>query len=614
MPRPVALVVLVIALTSASVRAAAPQPSGPATAEYAGAATSEPSASDMAWQDWSPAVFERARREQRLVLLDVGAVWCHWCHVMDETTYRDAQVVALLGAHFVAVRVDQDARPDLSNRYEDYGWPATVIFDASGRELVKFRGYVPPRRMVTLLQGVIDDPTPGPSVTALEAPPPMSSSGTALLSSALRQELEALLVERYDSARGGWGFSQKFLDWDAVEYSLLRARRGDAQAEARALETLERQLRLIDPVWGGVYQYSDSGDWEHPHFEKIMAMQAENLRAYASAYAQTRNTRHLRAAQDIARFLESLLTSPEGLFYTSQDADVVPGQHAAEYFALDDAGRRRLGLPRIDKHLYARENAWAAQALLALHAITGEARLLARAQRVARFLLEERSLPGGGFRHDARDAAGPYLGDTLAAARLFLALYSASGQRDWLHQAEAALDFVARTFRVPGVAGFVTSAAAPASPAVTSGPQRDENIALVRGANLLFHYTGAARFRQQAEHALRYLVSPAVARRGSIAGVLMAADEFAAEPLHVTVVGRADDDLAQALLLAARAEPRAFKRVELWDRRTGPLPRADVSYPELTRSAAFVCSAGRCSAPAFTPEALRVQLVRSTGE
>lgn len=611
MPRSWLRLAFVIMLTVPAQAAAPPSPESPTVP---GTPTSVPGVS---WQDWSPSVFERARREQRLVLLDLGAVWCHWCHVMEETTYRDAQVVELLRARFVAVQVDQDARPDLSNRYEDYGWPATVIFDADGQELVKFRGYVPPRRMAALLQGVLDDPTPGPSVLAAGEPEPAMASASALLPPALRRELEALLVERYDTVHGGWGFSQKFLDWDAVEYSLLRARDSDAAAQQRALETLTRQLRLIDPVWGGVYQYSDSGDWEHPHFEKIMLMQAENLRSYASAYAQSGDARYLRAAQDIARFLETMLTSPAGLFYTSQDADVVPGEHAAEYFARDDAGRRRLGVPRVDRHVYARENAWAARALLALHAVTGEPRLLERARRVGRFLLDERSLPGGGFRHDVRDASGPYLGDTLAAAHLFLALYSASGERDWLRHAENALDFIARTFRRPDVAGFVTAAVSSASSAPGAAaprPQRDENIALARGANLLFHYTGAARWREQAEHALRYLVTPAVARRAQTAGVLLAADEFGSEPLHVTVVGPAEDAVAQALLLAARADARAYKRVELWDRRAGPLPRADVDYPDLKRSAAFVCSAGRCSAPVFTPDALRARLARASRE
>jgi uncharacterized protein len=107
----------------------------------------------IAWHDWSPAAFDQAKREHKLVLLHLGAGWCHWCHVMEHVTYRDPTVVALIRAHYVAIHVDQDSRPDLSNRYEDYGWPATILFDASGHELVKWQGYIPPERMRVLLQG-----------------------------------------------------------------------------------------------------------------------------------------------------------------------------------------------------------------------------------------------------------------------------------------------------------------------------------------------------------------------------------------------------------------------------------------------------------------------------
>ncbi|MHB2020308.1 MAG: DUF255 domain-containing protein, partial [Candidatus Xenobia bacterium] len=118
----------------------------------------------IAWHPWSDSVFAEAKREHKFVVLDLEAVWCHWCHVQNETTYQDPKVVSLINSHYIAVRVDQDSRPDLSNRYEDYGWPATVIFNGDGQELAKFAGYVPPPRMASLLLGVIDDPTPGPSV------------------------------------------------------------------------------------------------------------------------------------------------------------------------------------------------------------------------------------------------------------------------------------------------------------------------------------------------------------------------------------------------------------------------------------------------------------------
>ncbi len=565
----------------------------------------------IAWRDWSPEVFTQARAEGRLVLLDLGAVWCHWCHVMHETTYRDPEVVRLLKAHFVAVEVDQDARPDLSNRYEDYGWPATIIFAADGSELVKFQGYVTPRRMAALLQGVVDDPTPGPSVSA---PPRAELTGgdSGVLPEGLRDELLGLLSARYDERQGGWGFTHKYLDWDALEYSLYQARLGDAQAESRARQTLARQQKLIDPVWGGVYQYSDSGDWEHPHFEKIMSHQAENLRIYALAYAQWGAPEHLRAARDVERFLDAFLSAPDGTFHVSMDADVVRGEHAGDYFALDDAGRRARGLPRVDRHRYARENAWAALGLLALHAQTGEERLLERALRVGRFLLEERARQGGGFDHDERDETGPYLGDNVAAARLFLALYTATGERAWLGHVRSTLAFIARAFRRAGVAGFVTSAAPGAL--LAPMPQRDENVALARVANLAFHFTGETSLRELAREALRHLAIPEVARRPQTGGVLLAADELGREPLHVTVVGPREDAAARALLRAALALPEAsYARIELWDRREGPLPRADVTYPELKRPAAFVCTASRCSAPAFSADELRRRVRRVPG-
>src|SRR5439155_21511195 len=93
----------------------------------------------VAWRPWSDEAFALARREHRLVILDLEAVWCHWCHVMDEKTYGDPRVAALLREHYVPVRVDQDARPDVSKRYEDWGWPATIVFAPDGRALAKRR-------------------------------------------------------------------------------------------------------------------------------------------------------------------------------------------------------------------------------------------------------------------------------------------------------------------------------------------------------------------------------------------------------------------------------------------------------------------------------------------
>lgn len=556
--------------------------------------------SHLAWRPWSDAVFMEAKRDHRFILLDLEAVWCHWCHVMDANTYSDPEVIRLLQAHYITVKVDQDLRPDLSNRYEDYGWPATVIFDGGGHEIVKRQGYLAPDEMASMLQAVIDDPTPGPSVqpeSMLELP------GEGLLTTALRDELNKNFVAGYDNEHGSWGTDQKFLDWDSVEYAMDLARaKNDPRAEHMARQTLAEQLHLLDPAWGGVYQYSTDGDWNSPHFEKIMQMQAENLRIYSLAYAQWRDPQYLHTAQEIRHYLHTFLTSHTGAFYTSQDADLVDGKHSADYFALSDAQRRKLGVPRVDKHIYARENGWAINGLVTYYAVTGDRARLDEAVRATRWALANRSLPGGGFRHGTSDASGPYLGDSIAMTRAFLTLYGATGDREWLAHAQDAIAFIAKNFRDPKGAGFLT--ARPAGHSYSPRPQRDENVMVARTANLLFHYTGSAEYEQIAKDAMRYLAAKPVVDRLPASSALLADLEICSEPLHLTVVGHKDDPAAQNLFQAALRYSSDYKRLEWWDVREGRLPNPDVQYPELKQAAAFICTSRTCSPPIFDPNKL----------
>ncbi len=103
---------------------------------------------------WTDENFARAKQERRFIILDCAAEWCHWCHVMDETTYLDPDIGRTLSNRFVAIRVDIDARPDLAERYGAWGWPATVIFSPDAEELGKFRGYLAPEELKTALASV----------------------------------------------------------------------------------------------------------------------------------------------------------------------------------------------------------------------------------------------------------------------------------------------------------------------------------------------------------------------------------------------------------------------------------------------------------------------------
>jgi uncharacterized protein YyaL (SSP411 family) len=177
------------------------------------------------WREWSDDIFAQAKKQNRFVLLDLGAVWCHWCHVMEEITYRDPKVIALINSRYIAGRVDQDSRPDLSNRYEDYGWPATIVFNTDDSEIVKRQGYIPPKPMASLLQAIIDDPSPGPSIVA-EATLEPNKDGD--LTQAERDGLRKVLRDSYDPKNQGWGTVHKYLNSDIIEYC-----RGDARRSRR---------------------------------------------------------------------------------------------------------------------------------------------------------------------------------------------------------------------------------------------------------------------------------------------------------------------------------------------------------------------------------------------
>ena len=351
---------------------------------------------------------------------------------------------------------------------------------------------------------------------------------------------------------------------------------------------------MLDPVWGGVYQYSTGGDWNHPHFEKLTRIQAEYLRVYSQACGQLERPVDCQTADGILRYLRTFMRSPEGAFYTSQDADVVRGEHAEDYFALGDSKRRERGIPIVDQHRYAAENGLVIEALALRTEWLSDAGALADARKAAEWVITERAIPGGGFRHDQHDQGGPFLADTLAMGRAFVALYRATGERVWLQRAMAGGDFLIGRFRAP--AGYYSAqpGGSPIAPAI----QLDEVLATGRFLNLLAHYSGQESHANGARHALGWLAQRDVAlSRLTDAGILLLDEQLNKPPLHLVVVGSKSDAIAADLFRALQEIAEPYKRIEWWDRAEGDLIHHDVQYPNLKRAAAFVCTDRTCSLP-----------------
>ena len=556
----------------------------------------------LPWQKWDPALFDRAAREHKYILLHMAAVWCHWCHVMEGTTYLDPAIQKTILEKFIPVRVDQDADPALSYRYENWGWPATIMLDQDGNEIFKRRGYIPPELFAKLLVAVIEDPSALPSYSAGVAVDPNAVG----LSAERRAKTEALVLQSYDKQHGGFGDTHRFIHADTLEWALERGRPLQRNADVNtwrevAGKTLTGARRLIDPVWGGLFQYSDKLDWSSPHYEKLLNIQRDGMRAYVLAYEIGGDPADLAAAKDIARWLLDFMRAPNGAFYTSQDADASEDLHGDVFYARTDADRRAGPQPPIDKNAYARENGWAIASLAELHNVTGDRALLDAATRAFDWTLANRRAPSGGFGHARAADDDTHLGDTLAVAEAALALYRSTADRRYLTVAAELGDVIARDHRDPA-GGYMVRRPETGAKGVLAKPvkQVDENVAATRFFNLLARDTGKADFRAAAEHGMRYLISLAEDDL-VVPGALLADSELAREPAHVTIVGAKDDPAAQALYAAARAYPTRYLRIEWLDRREGPLPAADIDYPEMPEAAAFACANGACSVPVFTP-------------
>jgi hypothetical protein len=488
----------------------------------------------FSWETWGPEAFERARREHKFILLDGAAEWCHWCHVMDETTYLDPEVGRALRERFVTIRVDIDSRPDIADRYGEWGWPATILFSPEAEEIGKYRGYLPPEQLRDILGAVATAARAEAARPSGPADLPAPAEALAWIAGLASARID----DYYDPDQGGWGRRQKTPIGANIEFELRRAAHGDQAALARALFTLRQQRALIDPVWGGIYQYSAGRDWTSPHYEKLMDYQASNLEALARGHAASQDPSLLADARRIASYLDSFLSAPDGAFLVSQDADVNAHDHRAPfvdgdvYYRLPEARRRELGVPRVDDHVYGHENGVAIAALCALHETSRDPAPLARARRAADLARRTLVAPDGAVR---RGATGPrHLADAADLGRGLARLAELTGEPAYREAALRVAAAMQRDLGSPDSGAFWGHTPDPAAAGVFARRDRPftANLAAARFLAALARATGDQAHRDRGQQVLRSLLTPAALEsRGRLLGdLLLALDELVLYP------------------------------------------------------------------------------------
>jgi uncharacterized protein len=329
------------------------------------------------WHEWGPEAFATAQRDDKPMLLDVGAVWCHWCHVMDRESYDDPAIAAIVNEHFIAVKVDRDERPDIDSRYQaavqavsgQGGWPLTAFLTPDGKP---FYGgtYFPPqdgygrpsfRRVLLSIANAYkekhgDVVEQAAMVESAIAQSEAFAGRSGRISAGIGAAIQENAFKMFDPQHGGFGQAPKFPHPSALDLLIARYAQTHVGADAPArpaaqaasgslhdliVSTLEHMANggVYDQLAGGFHRYSVDERWVVPHFEKMCYDNSELLKNYVHAYQATGQEFFADVARDIIRWIDDVLSDrTRGAFYASQDADINM-EDDGDYFTwtLDEA-------------------------------------------------------------------------------------------------------------------------------------------------------------------------------------------------------------------------------------------------------------------------------------
>src|ERR1035437_2189470 len=304
------------------------------------------------WQPWGEAAFARAQAENKPILLDIGAVWCHWCHVMDRESYENPEMAERINRLFVPVKVDRDERPDVDARYQaavsaisgQGGWPLTAFLPPDGRPY--FGGtYFPPderfgrpgfaRVLETMAQVWRDRRDEAlesaASVMAAIEHNESFSGRDGELSLSLVDKIAGSILSQFDRRHGGFGSQPKFPHPAALDLLLeVAMNRDNVQARDAFVKTLEKMARggVYDHLAGGFHRYSVDERWGVPHFEKMLYYNTELLRNYVHGFQSFVREDFLLTDVEIVGWLDDWMTDRDnGGFYASQDPDISLDDH-----------------------------------------------------------------------------------------------------------------------------------------------------------------------------------------------------------------------------------------------------------------------------------------------
>lgn len=521
-------------------------------------------AHEIDWRTWGKEAFAEADAADRPVLLCLMAVWCQWCHQMDETTYSDEQLIALINTHFVPIRVDADQYPHVHDRYIAGGWPTNAFLTPTG-EVLWAGTYIDPAQFATVAEGVRSAWAErrvelGAEVErrrkALEAARGRVSS-IGIVRREAADDVWSALLESFDARNGGFGTAPKYPTPDAIELLMVKAGDENGTATTIATQTLDGMIAgaLWDDDAGGFFRYAHGADWTQPQTEKLLTVNAGLLRAYATAAHVFGRADWRTIAERLVSWVDGTLALEQGLWSASQSSD-------PQYYEGGAGGGQ--AAPAVDTVLYTSANAQWVRALAEAGARLEQRAWVQAAERALRQLQDQMMAPNQLFYHYREPNTEPQLPhlliDVLEVARACVAVAQATGRSELLAQARAHTAAIEKSFWADE-GGFYDRTRTTHDVGVLRYRDRpfDTNADTARLLIELTIALGERSYRALAERTLA-LLSPAAGRYSvGGSGFALAVHEFFEPPIQIFIVG--GGQLADSLREAALVVPIAGRRV-----------------------------------------------------
>ncbi len=566
-------------------------------------------ANEIAWRPWSEDAFAQAARDDKPILLSISAVWCHWCHVMDETSYSDPAVIAAINERFVPVRVDNDRRPDVNARYNQGGWPTTAFLTPDGA-LLAGATYMPPDQMRSALEQIAEFYKTNRSQIEQRAAELRPNRGSYELATAseLRESMIARIIEEisdiYDPEYGGFGNAPKFPMVDVLDFLLQEHR---VSGEQRLYDMVAESMLamstggMYDHQEGGFFRYSTTRDWTIPHFEKMTEDHAGLLRVLATLVRITRNERFRETLVSALTYVRTILRDPKTNFFAgSQDAD-------EEYYSLPLEERRKRQAPYVDRTSYSN---WSA-AMAGTFVLAGDAlddeRIVREGEATLDALHDTMRDEDGLLYHFVEPGGAPQvrglLTDQAAYLRALLDAHEFGGNPRYLERARNLAAVIERYFAAED-AGFYDHAAIEQALGTLDVRDRPlpDNAVIAESFLRLAELDEQPHYREIAQRTLR-LFAKTYGRAGTFAAPYgRALRRYLARPTTVVLVGspKTTEDLREG----AHALPEPLITVRTITKNETKTLESRGFDPEL-QPVAYVCAGTACGAPARTVAELR---------